>query len=78
MGGMTIEDVRRISEIPQVTLGAHTVTHPALPTCTDSQIDYELGESKRKVETWIGKPVRTFTYPFGRFDGREQICQFKW
>ncbi len=69
---MAVEDVRRISAIAQVTIGSHTVTHPALSNCNDSQIDYELGESKRKLESWIGKPVRTFAYPFGRFDGRER------
>jgi len=69
---MTIEDVRRISVIPQVTIGSHTITHPVLPNCTDSQIDYELGESKRKLEDWTGKSIRTFAYPFGRFDGRER------
>ena len=69
---MTVEDVRRISEIPQIAIGSHTVTHPTLPNCDESQIDYELGESKRKLEGWIGKPIRAFSYPFGRFDGRER------
>ena len=69
---MTVEDVRRISAMAQVTIGSHTVTHPALPNCDDSQIDYELGTSKRKLEDWTGKQVRTFAYPFGCFDGRER------
>jgi peptidoglycan/xylan/chitin deacetylase (PgdA/CDA1 family) len=69
---MTIEDVRNIAAVSQVTIGAHTVTHPALFNCDDSQIDYELRESKRKLEEWTGKPVISFSYPFGRFDGRER------
>jgi len=60
---MTVEDVRRIS--------AHTVTHPILPNCNDHQLAHELGESKRKLEEWTGKPINTFAYPNGSFDGRE-------
>lgn len=67
---MTVADVRKISAIPQVTIGSHTVTHPVLPNCNDSQIDYELRESKRKLEDWTGKPIRTFAYPNGYFDDR--------
>lgn len=69
---MTIEDVRRISAIPQVTIGSHSVSHPLLPNCTDIEIEYELGESKRKLEEWTGKPTRSFAYPGGAFNGRER------
>ena len=69
---MNIEDIKRISSIPQITLGAHTATHPILPNCTDDQIEYELAESKQKIEKWIGKPVSVFAYPNGSFDGRER------
>jgi peptidoglycan/xylan/chitin deacetylase (PgdA/CDA1 family) len=69
---MTVEDVRRISAMPQVTIGSHTVTHPILPNCRDHQVDYELAESKRKLEEWTGKPVYTLAYPNGSFDGRER------
>jgi len=69
---MTVEDVRRLSAIPQVTIGSHTVTHPILPNCHDHQIAHELGESKRKLEEWTGKQINTFAYPNGSFDGRER------
>jgi peptidoglycan/xylan/chitin deacetylase (PgdA/CDA1 family) len=71
---MTIGDIRHISTFPQVTIGSHTVTHPFLSICTDFQIDYELRESKRKLEEWTGKPVRTFAYPSGDFDDRTKQC----
>jgi len=69
---MTIEAIKGISEIPQITIGVHTVAHPILPNCTENQIEYELAESKRKLEAWIGKPIKTFAYPNGSFDGRER------
>jgi peptidoglycan/xylan/chitin deacetylase (PgdA/CDA1 family) len=69
---MTVEDIRRICGMPQVTIGSHTVSHPVLPNCTEYQIDYELRESKRKLEDWIGKPIKAFAYPGGYLDGREK------
>jgi peptidoglycan/xylan/chitin deacetylase (PgdA/CDA1 family) len=73
---LTIEDIRRISAIPQVTLGAHTVSHPVLNNCTDSEAEYELGESKKKLEEWIKKPVKAFAYPNGVYDARtKQILE---
>jgi peptidoglycan/xylan/chitin deacetylase (PgdA/CDA1 family) len=69
---MTVEDVRHISAMPQVTIGSHTVTHPFLQNCTEYQIDYELRESKRKLEDWTEKPIKAFAYPSGYLDGRER------
>jgi peptidoglycan/xylan/chitin deacetylase (PgdA/CDA1 family) len=69
---MTVEDVRRISAIPQVTIGSHTVSHPILSNCTAEQVDYELQESKRKLEEWTAKPIRLFAYPNGAFNGKER------
>ena len=69
---MTIEDIRRISSIPQITIGSHTVTHPVLPNCTEAQIEHELKESKRKLEDWTGKSITAFAYPGGYFNGKER------
>lgn len=69
---MTVEDIKSISVIPQVTFGAHTAKHPILPNCTDNQLEDELAESKRKLEEWVGKQVTAFAYPNGAFDGRER------
>jgi peptidoglycan/xylan/chitin deacetylase (PgdA/CDA1 family) len=69
---MTIEDVRRIAAMPRVTIASHTVTHPVFQNCTDAQIDYELGESKKTLEGWTGRPVRAFAYPRGSFTGSEK------
>jgi peptidoglycan/xylan/chitin deacetylase (PgdA/CDA1 family) len=69
---MTVADVKSLAALPQVTIGAHTVTHPVLPNCTDEQIEDELTESKRQLEEWIDKPVTAFAYPNGSFSGRER------
>ena len=69
---MTVEDIKSISIIPQITLGTHTVTHPILTNCADNQVEHEVAVSKRRLEKWIGKPVTVFAYPNGFFDGRER------
>jgi poly-beta-1,6-N-acetyl-D-glucosamine N-deacetylase len=69
---MTIEEIKRIASIPQVNIGAHTASHPILPNCPERQVEYELEESKRKLEEWTGKKITTFAYPNGSFDGRER------
>jgi peptidoglycan/xylan/chitin deacetylase (PgdA/CDA1 family) len=69
---MTVAEIKSLATIPQVTLGAHTATHPVLPNCPDDQIEYELAESKGRLEEWTGKGVTAFAYPNGSFDGRER------
>jgi peptidoglycan/xylan/chitin deacetylase (PgdA/CDA1 family) len=69
---MTAADIREIAALPQLTIGAHTVTHPILPKCTVQQIEEELLNSKKQVEVWTGKPIMAFAYPNGSYDGRER------
>lgn len=69
---MTIDEATSLSSVPQVTLGAHTVTHPILPNCSDARIEHEITESQRKLENWTGKKVTVFAYPNGSYDGRER------
>jgi peptidoglycan/xylan/chitin deacetylase (PgdA/CDA1 family) len=49
-----------------ITFGSHTMTHPAVSRLTASQMDHELGESKRALEQRIGSPTAHFAYPFGQ------------
>jgi peptidoglycan/xylan/chitin deacetylase (PgdA/CDA1 family) len=49
-----------------ITFGSHTMTHPAVSQLTQSQMDRELGESKRALEQRISSPTAHFAYPFGQ------------
>lgn len=69
---MAVEELKKIANIPQVTIGAHTVSHPLLTSCNDEEIDFEITESKRKIEEWTGKTVNIFAYPNGAYSGREK------
>ena len=69
---MTIEEVREISSVPDITIGAHTVTHPVLPNCRENELEYEIGESKRKLEEWTEENICVFAYPNGLYDVKER------
>jgi peptidoglycan/xylan/chitin deacetylase (PgdA/CDA1 family) len=49
-----------------ITFGSHTMTHPAVSQLAESQLERELGESKRALEQRIGSPTAHFAYPFGQ------------
>jgi peptidoglycan/xylan/chitin deacetylase (PgdA/CDA1 family) len=51
-------------------VGAHSRTHPSLPTCTDAQLQDEIAGSKADLEALTGKPVTQFCYPYGDLDER--------
>ena len=49
-----------------VQIGAHSMTHPALPSLPASLQAVELGGSKARLEELLDEPVMGFSYPQGR------------
>jgi len=62
---MTTEELRSLSESDGVEIGAHTRTHPLLAKCTREEQWEEIRGSREQLEAWVGKPVVTFSYPYG-------------
>lgn len=48
-----------------VEIGAHTITHPVLATCSDGAARREIGESHRALEQLVGRQVTSFAFPYG-------------
>lgn len=69
---ITVEDLVKIAAWPEVTIGAHSVSHPVMPYCADERVRFEVVDCKRALESWIGKTVNCFAYPEGKYDGRER------
>jgi peptidoglycan/xylan/chitin deacetylase (PgdA/CDA1 family) len=69
---MEIEEVKSLAQNPLVTIGSHTVHHALTANCTDNELEFEIKESKEKLQEWTNKEVKYFSYPNGRFDGRER------
>jgi len=46
-------------------IAGHTLTHPDLTTLTQANIDAQIADSRRYLQTLTGAPVNTFAYPYG-------------
>jgi peptidoglycan/xylan/chitin deacetylase (PgdA/CDA1 family) len=65
---MTGDEVCQIGNGGLIEVGAHSVTHPLLPAMPpDIQRD-EILDSKAALEDLLGRPVRSFSYPFGAWN----------
>ena len=57
------EEVRELHS-KGVTFGSHTVNHPKLTMLKKDDIEFEIRRSKEKIEHEIGKPIKSFSYPY--------------
>lgn len=48
-------------------IGSHSLTHADLTERSDRQRD-EIVESRRKLQSLLGVPILSFSYPFGAYD----------
>jgi len=46
-------------------IGSHTVSHPFLSRLSDDQIKSELSDSRHRIESMIGSPAISLSYPTG-------------
>jgi len=54
-----------LSKDPLVTIGCHTMNHYPLSKIQVDEVIPEILNSKKEIETKIGKEVRHFAFPFG-------------
>lgn len=59
------DELQDLAREPDVTIGAHTLSHPALAKLDTTAAEREIAESKALLERRLGRPVRHFAYPFG-------------
>ena len=62
---MTSEELREVSRGTLLSVGAHTISHSRLSQLSESSQWTEISESKSILERILGRPVYTFSYPFG-------------
>jgi peptidoglycan/xylan/chitin deacetylase (PgdA/CDA1 family) len=67
---MSEQEVRDLAGSGLVDVGAHTVTHPCLARLSPAEQRSEMEASRCVLEDLLGRPVRSFAYPYG---GREDI-----
>lgn len=62
---MTGAEIRQLSETFEI--GAHTVDHVVLTEVSQETAEWQIRESKMKLEHITGKPCEAFCFPKGRF-----------
>lgn len=63
--GMSWSTLGTISQHPLCTIGAHTLTHPALSKLTEQEFRYEVCGSRDLLQQRLKIQVDHFAYPFG-------------
>ena len=53
-----------------IEFGSHGASHRDLRYLSDADLEREVAGSKQALEQGLGCAVRTFCYPFGRYDAR--------
>jgi peptidoglycan/xylan/chitin deacetylase (PgdA/CDA1 family) len=66
---MTWDEVRAHAD-DGISIGAHTVSHPHLPTLGEAELLRELRESKEELEAALGRTCPDLAYPYGEHDAR--------
>ncbi|MGD9810340.1 MAG: polysaccharide deacetylase family protein [Sphingobium sp.] len=65
---MTADELHALTASGWVSLGAHTATHPSLPSLTNEGQRDEIYRSKARLEEITGTPMSRLAYPFGDYD----------
>jgi peptidoglycan/xylan/chitin deacetylase (PgdA/CDA1 family) len=64
---MSAAELREL-QMAGVEIGSHTVSHPSMVDLSLEQAAREAQQSKDTLEQLLGRPVRYFAYPYGRFN----------
>jgi len=62
---LTWEQLREFAALPGFELGAHTRTHPVLPSCSEEGARAEIAGGADRLRAETGVEVEQFAYPFG-------------
>jgi peptidoglycan/xylan/chitin deacetylase (PgdA/CDA1 family) len=65
---LTKSDIKMLANSGLISIQSHTATHPDLTKL--KTYDYELKESKEKIQQITGKPVIALAYPYGNFNDK--------
>jgi peptidoglycan/xylan/chitin deacetylase (PgdA/CDA1 family) len=59
------DELRQVAADPLATIGAHTVSHPALARLAEKHVRKELIDSRRILEQQLQREILHLAYPFG-------------
>jgi len=64
---LTREQILDLSQ-NNIEIGSHTISHPDLSIVSTEKAQNEISESKRMIESIIGKTILSFCYPAGKYN----------
>ena len=64
---LTSENIRQMS-LDGFEFGSHTISHPHLTQLKSEEKQFEISNSKKRLEDLIQKQVDFFCYPYGEYD----------
>ena len=65
---MQVYQMLKLSRNKLFSMGSHTVTHSMLGEQKEDDQRFEIRESKRVIESLLGKNVNGFAYPYGNYN----------
>ena len=79
---MSPSEIAEVAADGRFEIGAHTVTHPVLPSLDAAERRREILESRHACERLANAPVAGFAYPHGALDADSRAavreCGFRW
>jgi peptidoglycan/xylan/chitin deacetylase (PgdA/CDA1 family) len=63
---LTPAELRELAALPEVTVGAHTLSHPSLAALPAGEQLREMLGSRARLEEHLGRTVDLLAYPFGK------------
>lgn len=62
---LSSSELKQLAQLPNIELGAHTISHPVLAHLDEDEQLREIAGSKSLLEKITGMSVRSFAYPYG-------------
>lgn len=62
---LSVAELQELARHPLITVGAHSMNHPALGRMPLEVQRSEVAQSRARLAEWLGTPPRWFAYPFG-------------
>lgn len=69
-GYLSISQIEELSQYKNIEFGSHSYSHKNLQKLTLKDLEFEILDSKKWLEDNLNLPIRTFAYPFGKYDDR--------
>ena len=69
---MSWTEARAMQASGLLTFGAHTYSHPHLPTLAPTGAEREVTRARVRIAEQLGAPVDLFAYPYGEFTATTQ------